>query len=172
MTTRRRIAIATCIVTTLAAGGWALANSSYAAGPLGAAIMEDGPARPLRMFLSGQFGRLLELRSELNLTTEQRKQIRDVVVSHNTEIATAIKPVVEKRRALREATLAANVDETAIRTAANDLGKAIGDAAMIGAKVKAEVRAVLTPEQQKKLDEFRGASDSAVDSFLDEAAGQ
>jgi Spy/CpxP family protein refolding chaperone len=126
----------------------------------------------MRMFLSGQFGRLLELRSELDLTTEQRHQVRDILVDHRAEIATAVKPVVEKRRALREATLAANVDETAIRTAANDLGKAIGDAAVIGAKVKAEVRAVLTPEQQKKLDEFRGASDSAIDSFLDEAAGK
>lgn len=172
MTTRRKIAIATCIVTTLAAGGWALANSSYAAGPLGAAIMEDGPARPLRMFLSGQFGRLLELRSELDLTTEQRHQVRDILVNHRAEIATAVKPVVEKRRTLREATLAANVDETAIRAAANDLGKAIGDAAVVGAKVKAEVRAVLNPEQQQKLDEFRGESDSAIDSFLDAAAGK
>lgn len=172
MTTRRKIVIATCIVTTLAAGGWALANSSYAAGPLGSALMEDGPARPLRMFLSGQFGRLLELRSELDLTTEQRNKIRDVITSHKAEIATAIKPVVEKRRALREATLATNVDETAIRAAANDLGRAIGDAAVVGAKVKAEVRAVLTPEQQKKLDEFRGESDSALDSFLDTAAGK
>lgn len=172
MSTRRKIAIATCIVTTLAAGGWALANSSYAAGPLGAAIMEDGPARPLRMFLSGQFGRLLELRSELDLTTEQRHQVRDILVNHRAEIATAVKPVVEKRRTLREATLAANVDETAIRAAANDLGKAIGDAAVVGAKVKAEVRAVLNPEQQQKLDEFRGESDSAIDSFLDAAAGK
>jgi Spy/CpxP family protein refolding chaperone len=134
--------------------------------------MEDGPARPLRMFFSGQFGRLLELRSELDLTTEQRKQIRDILINHRAEIATVIKPVVEERRALREATLTQNVDEAKIRAAAADLGKAIGDAAVVGSTIKAEVRAVLTPEQQKKVDEYRVDTESAVDSFLNEAAGQ
>jgi Spy/CpxP family protein refolding chaperone len=172
MTSHRKTALVLWLIATLAAGGWALTNSTHAAGPFGGALTDEGPARPLRMFLSGQFGRLLELRSELELTTEQRTQIRDVVKNHRAEIAVALQPVVERRRALREATLAANVDEAAIRTAATDLGKAIGDAAVVGAKVKAEVRAVLTPEQQKKLDEFRGESDAAIDSFLDEAAGK
>jgi Spy/CpxP family protein refolding chaperone len=124
-------------------------------------------ARPAGMLLSGQLGRLLELRSELDLTADQRSQIREIVKSHRQELSSVIKPVVEKRRALRDATLAENASEAAIHTAADELGKAIGDAAVVGSKIKVEVRQVLTPEQQEKISQFRGESQSAVDKFLD-----
>jgi Spy/CpxP family protein refolding chaperone len=135
----------------------------YAAPGLGGG--EDG-VHPLRMFLGGQLGRMMTLRAELGVTGEQRAEIRKIVESHRSEIAAVVKPIVEKRRALREATLAANSDEAAIRAAANDLGKAIGDAAVLAAKVKPEVFKVLTPEQQKKVENFRADSDSTVDRFM------
>jgi periplasmic protein CpxP/Spy len=142
-----------------------LGQTGYAApGPLGDEMPE---ARPVRMFLSGQLGRLLELRSELDLTADQRSQIREIVKSHRQEIADAIRPMVEKRRALRDATLAENANEATIRAAADELGKAIGDAAVVGSHVKAEIHKVLTPEQQEKISHFRGESQSAVDKFLD-----
>lgn len=144
----------------------AAAGSAAAAPPVDA--FEE--ARPLRMFLSGQFGRLLQLRSELDLSDEQRTEIREIVKSHKSEIAAAMKPVVEKRRALREATLAETPNEQAIRTAAADLGKALGDVAVVGAKIKAEVREVLTPEQREKIKSHRTEADAAVDQFIDEAA--
>ncbi len=62
-----------------------------------------------------------------------------------------LKPVAEKRRALRDATLAENPNEATIRDAADELGKAIGDAAVVGSKIKAEIHKVLTPEQQEKI---------------------
>jgi Spy/CpxP family protein refolding chaperone len=130
---------------------------------------DDGP-HPLRMFLSGQLGRLMTLRAELGVTGEQQTEIRKIVESHRSEIAAVAKPIVEKRRALRDAVTAENPNEATIRAAANDLGKAIGDAAVLAAKVKPEVYRVLTPEQQKKVESFRADSDSAVDRFIHEMA--
>src|SRR4029077_1724160 len=117
----RTIGICT-LATMLAAGG--AASLGAVAGP-----GDVGEAHPLRMLLSGQIGRLLTLRSEVNLTAYQREQIHGIVKSHKQELVTAMKPVAEKRRALRDATIAEHPDEAAIRTAASDLGKAIGDAA-------------------------------------------
>ena len=113
---------------------------------------------------------MLTLRSDLDLSDEQRDDIRQILLSHKQEIATVMKPVVEKRRALRDATLADHPDEHAIRAAANELGQAIGDAAVVGAKIKGEVHQVLTPEQLQKVDTFRGQFDAAVDQFIEKAA--
>lgn len=158
--------IGVCLLATALAGGVGVSGLA-AGGPLGDDVPE---ARPLRMLLSGQFGRLLALRSELDLTSEQRERIRAIVKSHRQEIVAALRPVVDKRQALRDATLAENANEAAIRAAADELGKAIGDAAVVGSKIKAEVRQVMTPEQREKINKFRQQSETAVDTFLSEMA--
>ena len=158
--------IGVCLLATALAGGVGVSGLA-AAGPLGDDVPE---ARPLRMLASGQFGRLLALRSELGITTEQRTQIRRIVKSHRQEIAAVMTPVAEKRRALRDATLAENANEATIQAAAGELGKAIGDAAVVGSKIKAEVQQVLTPEQREKVSQFRQQSETAVDKFLAEMA--
>ena len=60
MNVNKQWTLGLCLVTTLIAGGWTLTHSAFAH-PLGNALADDSPARPLRMFFSGQFGRLLEL---------------------------------------------------------------------------------------------------------------
>ena len=94
--------IGVCLLAALLAGGAGMTGIA-AAGPLGDDVPE---ARPLRTLLSGQFGRLLALRSELDVSAEQRTEIRDIVKGHKQELAAALQPVAEKRRALRDATLA------------------------------------------------------------------
>ena len=158
--------IGACLLATVLAGGAGVSGLA-ATGPLGDDVPE---ARPLGMLMSGQFGRLLTLRSELGITTEQREQIRGIVKNHRQEIASVLKPVAEKRRALRDATLAENASEATIHAAANELGKAIGDAAVVGSKIKAEVHQVLTPEQREKITQFRQQTETAVDKFLDKLA--
>ena len=123
-------------------------------------------------FFTGQIGRLMVLRSELNVTDEQRDQIRDIVKGHRTEIVPVAQKVVEKRRALRTAVLAANPDEKAIRAAADDLGKAIGDAAVLASKVAGEVKPVLTQEQRDRIGQFRAEREGATDTFLQKALGE
>jgi Spy/CpxP family protein refolding chaperone len=121
---------------------------------------------PLGDFIIGRIGNLMVLKSKMDVSDEQREKLVTIVKGHRQDIAAAAKPIVDKRRVLRDAVLAETPDEKAICAAAADLGKAIGDAAVLAAKIKGEAAAVLTPEQRKTLADFRAESDAAVDAFL------
>jgi Spy/CpxP family protein refolding chaperone len=56
---------------------------------------------PLLNFIRGQIGRWMVLRSQLDLTREQKQQITIILQAHKAEIVQAAQPVMEKRRALR-----------------------------------------------------------------------
>ena len=165
-----RLMIGACIFAAVAAVGLG-AKAAMADGAPAAVAQADEPGhRPLRNFINGQIGRLMTLRSEMDLTPEQRRQIKTIVQSHRKEIADVAKPLIEKHRALRDATLAPTMDEKAIRAAAEEMGKSIGDAAVLAAKIKAQVRAVLKPDQLQKLEEFRKHADQATDEFIQKMA--
>lgn len=149
--------------------GLVVCSLGAVAAPRLASRAGDG-TEPLRTLIREEFGRLKKLGSEMDLTSEQREKIRGVLMDRRSEIVGVIKPVVEKRRALREAVMAKDADEVAIRTAANDLGKVIGDAAVLASKVKPEVGKVLTSEQREKIQEFRKQSDKMVDEFIEKIA--
>jgi Spy/CpxP family protein refolding chaperone len=152
------------IVTSVVAG-IVLCGLGAVAAPHLASHENDGG--PLRTFIHEEFGLLRKLHSDLDLTKDQREQIHDVLKDHRDDIAGVVKPLVEKRRALREAVMAENPDEAKIRSAANDLGKAIGDAAVLASKVKPEIGKVLTSKQKEKLKDFRQESDKKVDEFVE-----
>lgn len=118
--------------------------------------------------------RLLKLRDDLGITAEQKKQLRELVVAHRTEIAAALRPIVEDRRALKDAALSEPVDEAAVRAAGEKLGKDIGEAALLVGKLHKEAAAILTPEQLKTLGDFGEDVATRVDTFLDrlESGGQ
>lgn len=124
---------------------------------------------PLGRLLSGHLGRLLVLRSEMNVTDEQRQKIKGVVVEHKGEIAKAAKGVWEKRTALRDAVLGGEADEAAIRRAADELGKAIGDAAVLGSKIRGQVAPILTDRQKELIKECRADCQTATEKFFQEA---
>ena len=141
------------------------ATSERAAAP-GGPMLGRLADTPLGRLVVGRVGRLLALRSKLDLTDEQRRQIGQVLQSHRRQIGLALQPVVAKRRALREAVAAETPDEKAIRAAAAELGQAVGDAAVLAAKVRAEVRGILTPEQIKLIEAARTEGHEDVDRFL------
>jgi Spy/CpxP family protein refolding chaperone len=124
---------------------------------------------PLGRLISGSLGRLLVLRSELNLSAAQRDQIRTVLVSHKAQIAGTVKSVHDKRVALRNAVLGGKAAETQIRAAADDLGKAITEAAVKASKLRAELAPILTEEQRQQIAQFLVSNDAAVDKFLSQA---
>ncbi len=125
---------------------------------------------PLGRLISGNVGRLLVLRSELNITPEQRQKIRAVIMEHRTEIAATVKEVRAKRVALRNAVLSGKADEAAIRTAAHELGEAVADAAVKAAHLRNDLAPILTSEQRAKIKEFLEQRDNAIDSFLEKAS--
>lgn len=144
------------------------------AGGAGLAAKGEGVTRrelmdsKLGKLLMGRAGRAATLRSELNLTDAQRAAVKNVIKSHKKEMTGAVRPLVEKRRALRDAVSAEKPDESAIRRASSELGSSIGEAAVVMARVKGEIKAKanLSPQQMKKISEFRSANDVAVDDFF------
>ena len=125
--------------------------------------------RPLVKLILGRLERAQSLGDELKLSDAQRQAIRSVLLSCRAELAAAIKPVVMQGRVLRQAVSTEPTDEAAIRSAANELGKRLGDASVTVAKVRQEVKqkAQLTDDQLNALRQFRLDNASAVDSWLD-----
>src|SRR5262249_46648826 len=118
-----------------------------------------GEGGPLGRLIQAQIGRMMTLRAELDLTPEEHHQIHQILESHHKDVVDALHPVVLKIRALRNAVTDPSGNEQAIRAASDDLGKSIGDAAVLGAKIKAEIAGVLTDDQRHKLEDFRAATD-------------
>jgi Spy/CpxP family protein refolding chaperone len=165
----RKTVIASCLAAALSlglVGGSALVHAAETS----AVIATGQNPGPWRLLVSGQFGRLLTLRSELNISADQRQHIKLIFQSHRPEIAASLRPLVEKRRALQDAVMAEPTDEPAIRAAAGNLATSLGDAAVLAAKIRSEVANVLTPEQQAKVADFRRDSRLSVDHFLDNLA--
>jgi Spy/CpxP family protein refolding chaperone len=165
---RKTLLISSILIATLTLGAIAARPPQRGPGGPGGPGMHR-PMGPLARLMLAHRGRLMTLHAELNLTDEQRTAIRDTILSHKSELATAVKPAIEAQRALRDAVLAEKTDDG---SAAQNLGAKVGDAAATIAKVKADViaKANLTPEQQKKVKDFIAASDASVDEFLSKVA--
>jgi len=157
--------VAWLLVGAIALGTVAVPLTAYAAPKTKAELANT----PLGRLIVGTIGRLLVLRSELNVTDEQRAKIREVLVGHKPEIAKEVKAVWVKRNALRDLVLSGKGDEAAIRQAADELGKAIGDAAVLGAKIRGEVAPILTDEQRELIKKFRQDNDQAATTFFQKA---
>jgi Spy/CpxP family protein refolding chaperone len=138
----------------------------------GQAVGAGLAGRPVARFVVEQIGRLLALRSEVDLTADQRLQLRSLFEQHREKIVGAARTVVAKRRALQDAVRAEKPDEKAIRSAADDLGQAIGDAAVLASTLRKDAHAVLTEKQAAAIEQFRAATRAAVDALLDELAGK
>jgi Spy/CpxP family protein refolding chaperone len=125
---------------------------------------------PIARVITGNIGRLLVLRSELNVTDAQREQIVGVVKSHRQEIQPVAKAILEKKRELREAVIFKPGDEQAIRKAAENLGKAIADAAVVASRVIGQAKGALTVEQLERIRQYRASCDRAETGWLDRIA--
>jgi periplasmic protein CpxP/Spy len=87
----------------------------------------------------------------IDLTDAQREQVRAIMESNRTALEQASKTLREAHRAFAEATAGATIDEAALRARSTTLAGAMADEAIVRSKVRAEVHALLTPEQQQQL---------------------
>jgi Spy/CpxP family protein refolding chaperone len=87
----------------------------------------------------------------LDLTDEQKAQIRKIREEAKSDAEAAEKAVADARDALHDAVIGGAAEEQ-IRAAATALGEAIGNQAVLHAKTLAAAKAVLTDEQRKELD--------------------
>jgi Spy/CpxP family protein refolding chaperone len=125
---------------------------------------------PLGKHVIGTIGRVLVLRSELDVTAEQRAQIRATVLEHVPDLVETAQGVVQEWRTLGDAVLAEEIDEKAIRNAAAEFGATIGDAAIARAKLVRQLRGVLNDEQIAAIKAFRAEQLGSIDRLLERAA--
>ena len=116
-----------------------------------------GPGRrggPGGMFGAGLRG--------IDLTDAQREQVRAIMESHRDEQKAIGDRMQAARKALHEAVAADVFDENAIRAKAAEVGAVEADAAVLQAKIRGEVFALLTPEQAKKAKELRSEMENRM----------
>jgi len=123
---------------------------------------------PLGRLVQGQIGRRMVLRSQLNVTAEQRDQIRAVFESHRGELADVAADLVDHKRQFRDEMTDPDATERDVRDAADRLGEVIGDAAMVGRALHREMQTIWTSEQRELIDEFQADKRGAVDTWLNE----
>ncbi|MAT15120.1 MAG: hypothetical protein CMJ46_07600 [Planctomyces sp.] len=112
----------------------------------------NGPmAEDFRKMMAGNIGRLMVLRSEVDLTDEQRQELKSIVKNNRPEIKDKVLTLAEARMALVDQVLADNATDDEIKAAADRMGDAIGEAAILARELKGEVKEVLTEEQQTKI---------------------
>jgi Spy/CpxP family protein refolding chaperone len=116
-----------------------------------------GPGGPGRM--GGPLGGLLALHPDvpfqaLNLTDAQREQVRTIMQGHHAEGRALAERAEGAMDGLRKAT-DDTIDEGAAAQHGQAVGAVIADAAVLRAKVRAEVFAILTPEQQAEANKLQ-----------------
>jgi protein CpxP len=141
----KRVLIAAGLAAALISGSaLALAQPPQGPGP-GPHMGRGGPG-------PGMGGPMLEfgLRG-LDLTDSQKEQVKSIVDSHKDELRQVGEKMRQAHEAFNQATMADTIDESAIRAQTAAVASAMADEAILHAKVRTEVHAILTAEQLEQL---------------------
>jgi len=95
-------------------------------------------------------GPLFPILRRLQLTPDQRDQIKQILQGHRAEIRDLVRRAIEARRPLFEAVYLDAFDEGVIRDRSAALAAVEADAAVLRATIRTQVFAVLTPDQQAR----------------------
>jgi Spy/CpxP family protein refolding chaperone len=130
------------------------------------------PVHALRHLIQDNVLRLRVLLMNLKLTSDQKAKIGTILKSHKAEIVGALQALHARHEALLSAIRTDAVNEAAIRAASKDLGDVIADASILRAKIRLEIRAVLTPDQCKQVDQTLDQIGQSVTDALNDLANK
>jgi len=91
----------------------------------------------------------------LDLTDDQKAQLKQIAESHRDEFRAAGEKVGAARQGMRALMEADTIDENAIRAKSQEVAAAEAEIMILNAKVRQQSLQVLTSEQQAKLKEMR-----------------
>ena len=111
-------------------------------------------------------GTMQKMIAALDLSEEQKLQIKDLITAKQPEIQPFRKQLILERRALRDLIQSDPLDESAIRSQAERVATFQTDMAVQRARVYNEVGQILTLEQKQKFLELQKARDLKIDGFL------
>ena len=93
--------------------------------------------------------------AQLDLTDEQREEVEQLMTDHRAAMKDRREQMRDRRMAMRDLIHADEFDEAAIRDAAMAIAEAEADVAVERARLRHEIHALLTPEQQEKAAQMR-----------------
>ena len=141
------LAIATATV--IAAGG--LSSTTLAA------AAAAGPVRPRMLQRIGE---------KLNLTGDQKAQIKSIFRSERDTLAPLLAALHEAREKLRAAIRASDANETSVRAASAKVAAAEAELAVERMKLYGKIAPILTGEQRQKLAKILHRADDFVDGAI------
>ena len=144
----RTTALAAALTLTLALG----------AAPLSARGHGPGGLSPMGKAHGGMVQRLTRMLHQLDLSDEQREQVRTILEAARPEFRAHMEAIRSARQELRNLD-PATFDEAKVRTLARAQADRMVELAVLGQKVRAQVWAVLTPEQREKAAEARARAE-------------
>lgn len=147
---KNKILICT-LAAALAAGGF-IVTKTYAA--------ESAANAPAH----GRF--LQRLADKLNLTTDQRTQIKAVLTGDKDTLAPLLSSLHEARIGLRTAIRASGATEMSVRAASAKVAAAEADLAVERMKLYAKIAPILTAAQRQQLTDLQQRADGFVDNVI------
>ncbi|MDA1184765.1 MAG: Spy/CpxP family protein refolding chaperone [Acidobacteria bacterium] len=153
----RRIHLPTLsVMATLAIlGGTVLAGSVMAAqGPGPGGMRGHAPGGPGGAGGPGGRGAGMAL-GALDLTEAQREQVRQLTQQHRAQTRALAERVRAAEEAQREAMEASPFNEQQVRVAAQAFAEAQTDMAVQQARLRSDIHALLTPDQQQQLERMQ-----------------
>lgn len=97
---------------------------------------------------------------DIELSEAQQDKLFDLIHAHAPAVREKGKAAVKAMEELRRLATADRFDAAQARTIANTHAMALADLAMMHAEIDAQVRALLTPEQRKRIDDTRTKTES------------
>jgi len=112
-------------------------------------------------------GRILQrIAKKLNLTDDQKTQIKTVLVADKEVLAKLFGQLHEARQSLRAAIHASDANEAAVRAASAKVAGAEADLAVERMKLYGKIAPILTDEQRRKIADFEQRVDSLVGNAI------
>lgn len=118
----------------------------------------------------GPFGRgsvLARVARQLQLTTDQKTQIKAILVAEKEPLVALISQLHEARIQLRAAIQADQATEASVRAAAAGVAAVEADLAVERLKLHNQIYPLLTPGQKEKLGVMEDRMDTFVDGVID-----
>lgn len=117
----------------------------------------------------GYFHRLAQ---RLNLTDDQKAQIKTVLQSERDALRPLLGQLRAARTNLRAAIRAANANETTVRAASAQVAVVEANLAVERMKIFAKIAPILTDEQRQQLSELEQRADDFADRAIARAGGE
>lgn len=99
---------------------------------------------------------VLDLRSQLNLSSQQNKEIQTVFEQMNSDAKSIGKMILVKEKQLSNAFASGKISNTELEQATNELGQLYGKLRKTHLKAHLRITPLLSPQQIQKYNELRG----------------